>query len=324
MQNLHTESPSTGQANLSLSGLVKATDITPRFPEALSSSLIDKYRSCPRAFFWEYCANRVPVVPSVHLLAGGAYADGMRAYRKAYYEEGLDFDSAVHRGVEAIIKTYGDFEPADGKKPYYRVIDAFLGYFDYFGTPNIDPFAPAKVHDSLAVEFGFVVPLPISNPETGDPILYAGRFDAIMQAGDARPFVYDDKTTGSMGESWAEKWETRGQLLGYIWGAREVGINVRGAIVRGAGILKTKLHYADTILMPPQWKLDDWYDSLLHTVRQIVADWKSLRFHRAWGEPCSQYGGCGYKDLCMTQTPAVPNFSAYQERTWSPVEVEHL
>ena len=61
----------------------------PIFPHAVDSTMLATFRSCPQKFFRQYVEHWKPKAESVHLVAGGAFASGIEAARRAFYEKGV-------------------------------------------------------------------------------------------------------------------------------------------------------------------------------------------------------------------------------------------
>ena len=58
------------------------------FPQAVDSTMLATFRSCPQKFFRQYVEHWKPKAESVHLVAGGAFAAGIEEARRAFYEQG--------------------------------------------------------------------------------------------------------------------------------------------------------------------------------------------------------------------------------------------
>ena len=181
-----------------------------------------------------------PKAPSVHLVAGGAFAAGIESARRAFFLDGADGATAEGVGLAALIRHYGSLEcPADSPKSLERVCGALEFYFERYplGRDGANPITLAG--GKRGIEFSFAEPTHILHPVTGQPILYTGRSDMIAERA-AGIYIYDEKTTSSLGASWGKQWEMRSQFTGYGWAAKKQGIKVAGMIVRGISILKTK------------------------------------------------------------------------------------
>lgn len=296
------------------------------FPIALDSTMIATYRACGQKFFREYLEHWKAKAPSINLHAGVAYAKGLETARKAFYEKGLKTSDAEALGLEALIKAYGDFDSGDSAKSLERMCGALEFYFTCYpleldaATPLILP------NGSRAIEFSFAIPLPIAHPETGDPILYCGRMDMITSFANGI-YGLDDKTTSSLGPSWAKQWQLRSQFIGYTWAAREAGIDMSGFLVRGVSILKTKYDTQQAMVNISPFLIDRWYKQLLRDVHDIVHDWK---LHKATSNPdawsfnldhsCAEYGGCAFTRICESPNPENWLPMTFTKRVWNPLD----
>src|SRR5690349_9470301 len=228
------------------------------FPEVLDSSLIADYKQCPQLFFRRNLQHYKPRDASVHLHAGGAFAKGVEVARLAFFcgelHEGVvekvyspnnelvrettewkvsacppgDTDLAIAAGLKALLFSYGDFNcPADSAKSAERMAGAFEFYFENYPLAE-DQYPPVTLPSGRrGIEFNFVEPLPISHPETGMPLLYCGRMDALV-AYAGGTYIMDEKTTTSLGATWGRQFDLRSQFTGYAWGCRRAGIKVDG------------------------------------------------------------------------------------------------
>lgn len=300
------------------------SELTPVFPIAVSSTLVAAYKQCPTKFFNEYIINRVPKGESPDLVAGSSYAKGHEVFRKEYYSGRMNEEQALIASVIAIIKEYGDLNPDNSYKTWDRVCDVFCAYYQDEYPPQTDFISPLILNGEPSVEFSFAIPLPIMHPDTDEPIIYAGRFDSIMEMGGAGNFGFDDKTTKQMGPKWAEQWDLRAQFTGYMWGAREHGLDLTGFIVRGAAIQKTQCKFAQAITYRPEWTIQRWYESLLHNVDQMVRDYRDGYWDVNLDFACTMYGSCSFKILCDSKDPSVYYDQYFTDRTWEPVVIEGL
>ena len=67
----------------------------PPFPHVWDSTMIGTLRSCARKLELQYVHHWKPQTESVHLVAGGAFASGLEAARRAFYEQGLSPSESV-------------------------------------------------------------------------------------------------------------------------------------------------------------------------------------------------------------------------------------
>lgn len=291
----------------------------PPFPAVIDSSLIAAFRSCPRKAQLEFFEHWKSQEPSVHLHAGAAYASGLEAARTAYYIGGAHPDDAIAAGLKALLTHYGTFEcPDDSAKSAIRMSGALEYYFSVWplGTDKAVPltFADGK----RGIEFSFLEPLDALHPETGDPLLYSGRMDMAVDY-DGMPLGEDDKTTSQLGASWPLQWDLRSQFTAYVWGAARAGIHLKGFLVRGVSILKTKYGHAEAITYRPDWQVERWYAQLLKDIARMKAQWAAGEWDYNLDHACSEYGGCPFRMPCLMRDPADLLAQRFERRRWDPV-----
>jgi len=292
------------------------------FPMAIDSTTLGTFRSCPQKAFRTYFEHWKPASESVHLIAGGAFADGIEAARRAYYEASADHADAVAAGLRALIETYGDFEcPPDSAKSLERTAGALEFYFEHYPLGH-DGATPIKFADGRhGIEFSFAQPLPINHPVTGEPLLYTGRSDMIAEAYGG-VYIYDEKTTSSLGPSWARQWEMRSQFTGYCWAARESGLNPQGVCVRGVSILKTKYDTQQVLTYRSPYEIDRWLDQTCRDIERMIECWKSGWWDYDLDHACSEYGGCALQTVCKSSDPEAWLKQYFVPRVWDPLARE--
>lgn len=294
------------------------------FPSVIDNTARSQFITCPTKWAYSNCYNIAPKAGSIHLHAGGAFASGLEYTRKAYYDEGLSPAEAIKKGTEQLLAFYGDFEcPEHINKTKSRMMEALWEYFSEYPLGK-DPVVPLKsASGKHAIEFTFSVPLPITHPETGDPLLYAGRFDMLGVHQDTL-YAVDEKTTSQLGKSWLDQWDLDSQFTGYCWAAQQYNFPVGGAIIRGISILKDKYGHAQAIIHRPQWQLDRWYENLLWNINDMIMTYERLceqsSIKMALDKAvCAQYGGCSYLSLCKSPTPERWIEIDYSPRNWNPL-----
>lgn len=289
------------------------------FPHVIDSTMLAALRSCPQKMYRSYMQHWKPKADSVHLVAGGAFASGLEAARRAFFVDGQSHEEAEAAGMIALIKHYGDFEcPADSAKSLERMCGALAYYFEQYRMGE-DGMTPIKLADgSQGIEFSFAVPLPVMHPVTGIPLIFAGRADLIAEfAGGV--YLEDDKTTKSLGQSWARQWEMRGQFTGYAWAARESGIHTDGTIVRGVSILKTKYETMSVITYRPDWEIDRWLKQTCRDLERLKLMWQEGYYDYALDGACGEYGGCPMQITCKSKEPEAWFPLYFQQRVWDPI-----
>jgi len=293
------------------------------FPQVLDSSIL-LTASCPTKFFYQYCMNLSPVSKSIHLHAGGAFAHAVETVRKSFYLEHKPLDISLYDGWRSLISYWGDYDdvPTEGSGSYKDFVNVSAALFDYFRNynPQTDYIQPYIKHDaSPAVEFTFSIPLPILHPDSGEPLIYAGRCDMIGQYQGSLCIV-DEKTSYSFSNDWSKNFSMRGQFIGYTWAANYFKIPVNMCIVRGIAIQQKSIKHLEAILTFPQWQIERWYDEMILKVEKLVEHWKNKSFPLNLGNECASYGGCPMIDLCQSRTPEVW-VDTFEVRKWNPLDV---
>lgn len=295
--------------------------LRPPFPTVIDSSLMSSFTSCPYKCKLEYFNHWKPKTPNIHLHAGGAYAHGMEAARKAFYVDERPSAEAVAVGLKALIEFYGDFEcPPESAKSLERMCGAFEFYFSQYPL-DMDKAVPIHLPDGTrGIEFSFAEPIDVDHPVTGDPLLYVGRLDSLNDFAGGK-YGLDDKTTSALGASWPRQWDLRRQFTGYTWGAGRANIKLDGFIIRGISILKTKYDTLQPITYRQAWMIDQWYEQTLRDIRRMIKMWEEGYWDVALDDACNSYGGCTFRQICQTEPENRINWlqTNYERRRWDPV-----
>lgn len=292
------------------------------FPKVLDNTMVKAWRACPKKFWWHYQRNLHPTDASVHLVAGGAFAKGLEVVRKRYFDDSIPFHDAVALGGIALLTEYGDFKPnrIHERKDALNVLGAMGKYFvEWPIDTGIVPYLPPG-SDKHAIEYSFAAPVPgVRHPETGDFIVYSGRFDFIgCYQGDTIIGV-DDKTASQLGQSWLAQWVLPNQLLGYTWGAAQNGLKLGGFEVRGTSLLANGYGHLSDTRMFPRWKIDAFERELTSAVTDMIRDWERNVWRMDLGSSCSAYSGCPFLVLCDTPFPEDWIAVNFEERVWNPL-----
>ena len=292
------------------------------FPAVIDSTIRAAYVNCPTSWYWSFVRKLGSPGGSVDLIAGGSFAKGLEVVRREVWDKGTSFPKALSYGMAAAIAEWGDFVCPDRKpeKNIDRVVQALDFYFQRWPIES-DPIRPYYWSEGQsAVEFTFAIPLPIRHPQTGDPLVYAGRND-FLGLYNQQLFIVDEKTAGQLGPTWGKKWNLRGQFTGYVWAAKMTNLPVAGAIVRGIAFYKNKetpYGAAESIQFRPQWMLEKWYQQLLRDVEAMIHAWKTGVYSQNFSDVCESYSGCTFCRLCESEDPEVWT-AAYGHRDWNPL-----
>lgn len=291
----------------------------PDFPSVIDTSMLKAKRSCLRKVELEYLLHWKPKALSVHLHAGKAFARGLEVTRDAFYVRGVSPPEAVGEGIAALLAEYGDFEcPEDSAKSSLRMAGALEFYFSIWRLGEDKAVPITLPSGKRGIEFSFLEPTDFKHPVTGDPVLFSGRFDMMVDYAGGR-FGEDDKTASQLGASWGRQWELDPQPTAYCWGAREGGVPLDGFVVRGVSILKTKYGNEMAVTYRPEWRIDRWYEQVMYDLADLQRAWENGHFNWNEGHACNEYGGCMFQGVCASKDPAPWLEMNFVRRRWDPV-----
>lgn len=279
---------------------------TSQFPQMIDSTALRAFLSCPASFHWAYVRRLHPAEPNYHLHAGIVMAKALEVARRSFVSGNQHWLAA---GLKALWLAFGPEEGPVENKNWLALSVAYVGYWDEW--------PPDGYLGIELIEATFALPLGIPHPDTGEELLYTGRIDWLANFRGTF-YVVDEKTTGEMGQNWASQWRMRGQLLGYTYAARQMGIDCAGAIVRGICLTKVP-RYCEVIIPYAQWELTRWWAQLRRVVQQMIDAYRQSSWNYVYGDPCNAYGGCPYKPLCTSRTPEAW-LEYYKEWEWDPLE----
>ena len=294
------------------------------FPTYLDSSMLATAGACQRQFFLKYMRHLAPRTQSIHLIAGGAFAAGCEAARRAFYLAKATPEAAIGAAVRAAVSHWGTYEaPFDTPKTLVAICEALFAYFTDWYEPDSDPLKPYYWgNGDISVEMTFAVPLPgVFHPVTEDPILYVGRPDFLGKYGlDGLTFLCDEKTTSQLGVTWTRNWDLRGQFLGYAWASQEMlGIKIDGTLVRGVAFKKRDIDTAEVVLLHSQWLLSDWLERTCYLVKDLITAWERAYWRPDFDNSCTSYGGCSFTSLCTRRNMEPWIDMDFEVRKWDPL-----
>ena len=313
-----------------------------QFPAVLDATMFKSYKRCPRQFFHAHVEGKRlgGEDESVHLLAGRAFAKGLEAARGWFYSKSNDTTDSFHAiemGLQALIDCYGPDRPAEAKN-LSRLEEAFRAYFVRWPL-SIDS---GIVPELDGVESSFTFPIPgLAHPDTGEPMLYAGRRDMVgIDKDNVNPFdecaeslwMVDEKTGGYIKEGWQYAYELDWQFLGYMYHERFILKRpVEGVVIRKINLVRkvfdAKGDLAQARITFSDEVLKDWYHQMTETALEIEATYRLRRtngnfhpntFPQVFGDACNAFGrGCDFKPLCRHTTPP-----QYKIHRWDPRGVQ--
>ena len=271
------------------------------FPQSVSYSSLSNAKGCDKMSEYYTFQRIVPVEKSIDLHAGGVFASGIEAVRKAFHIDGVSAEAAIITGVKKIWKDFGDFEvPEKSAKSWLNLTHALIGYFDEWPLAT-DPVQPLVLSGATAIEFEAIAELDVKHPSTGDPILYTCRSDMLGSFGGSLWNV-DEKTTSGIGPAWARKWALSSQFFGTKWVASQYGYKLKGTIVRGIAILKYENKTVEHMAVTSQFMVDRWYEATVSHVKRLIHAWETNDFPYNFDHNCNAFNRvCDYAPLCLAQ-----------------------
>jgi hypothetical protein len=288
------------------------------FPMWLDNTAREALSLCKRKGYYTHWRNIIPTHMSEHLVFGSAYAKGLEVARKGFYGQGLDADEAILDGLIAAWKDWGHYIPPEKSiKTLENLERSYLTYFQRFPMAT-DYIRPYMDSGEPAVEFTFAIPIPdVVHPETGDPILYVGRFDMLAEFRTG-VWVMDDKTASQLGARWRDQWDMSPQMTGYCWACREYNFNVSGALIRGNSP-QTEVKIEEAVTYRKDWQINEWLELLVADVKASITCWEQSHWPKVYNAACNLYSGCPYRALCTSRNPEDIIPVNYRHRVWDPL-----
>lgn len=294
-------------------------------PLVIDSTIIGTFRACEVKARYEYLEHLAPSHLSIDLHAGACIAKGLETLYTSIYNHQRSRLAALGAMEHAFTSAWGSFEIPDWKdtpKTFDRCLEALFDYERHYHPPT-DHVAP---YPSVANSYEWSFGIPLTRETTGldfplhpsgDPFIYAGRFDALgLYLG--MPVVRDDKTAAAVSKTWDSSWRLRAQFMGYCWAMRTLGIPIECVIVRGIIIQKTQIQHREAEARFSSHMIDQWLHWLQVNVRRLVEAYETGHWIASFGTECTSYSGCPFADLCTSPEP--DRWKAdFARREWNPL-----
>lgn len=292
-----------------------------QFPAVIDNTTLKALRRCPHYCMQRHFEGLKPNDESdgVDLVFGAAFAAGIQAGRKAYFEEGHSASEAVDLAAEAATKTFTAkplLIPARSSKTYANLVLAVRYYFLTAFPLQGDPLQPV----TNGIECEFKRELPFLHPDTGKPLLYAGRMDMLAKDVTLEGLVVvDEKTTSNFSDGWLAQWDTDPQMSGYIWAT-----GASHAIIRGIAVSSKCVTHTTVPVWRTQHQLDVWERAMLNDVDRMLTLYRyKSEWNRYFGSACNAYGRqCEYVRLCLSPNAEQIVKENYRVEFWNPLTTE--
>lgn len=309
------------------------TNYIPIFPEAIDNSMRKVLVKCEKAAHYKFELGLEPTnAVKVDLHAGGAYADGMKAMRRAFFIDGKTREQAVEIGVAAIYDSYGNFQtPPKSNKSVGGMAGALVYYEQEFPLDK-EKYAPMLLDGRWMIEVGCSFGTGLTHPVTGKEIEYAFNFDCLaLDADDGKSvWVVDEKTTSQMGDKWANQWFLDAQMTGYCWAARRLiqdsGLygqcEVKGAIINGVAIRTHDYSCLRLSVYRQDWELERWWTQVTKDIYRWINRFEHQNHNQVFDHACAHYlNPCEYAPLCSSRNPERLFDGSYVQKFWDPRKV---
>ncbi len=257
-----------------------------------SSSMMTAER-CKRRFYWSYVRHLKPVDRQLALEFGSAIHLALENWY-TYYD--------VERALQEFHENWTDLL-ADNIRTHENAEKMLRAYFVHYSHE------PFKI---ISLEHGFRVPL-------GD-FEFCGRYDAVI-IWDGLALVFDHKTTARLTQSYFKQFRPNFQVSGYIWAARRtLDIEVSGMMINLLHVLTKSYNFMREIIPREQWELDAFEDIAIAIMKDLSQRDQTTRddWPECWAA-CGDYGGCPYRDLCITNEPERLVEMQFKVEKWDPL-----
>ena len=294
-----------------------------KFPSAISHTLRDVFSRCPTYAKFKYIKKLQPKEKTVDLVAGAAFSEGIKISRRKFFQESAEESFAISCGVEALEKSYGDFQPPlKSTKTKNRMVGALLYYFKKF---PLEILTPITYNKKLVIDARFYFDLPFKHPDTNEILQFVVKPDFLGVA-DKKLYLIEEKTTGYLSELWFNQWKMDPQISAYLyWIKYKTNLLSTGefnsieAQIRGIGIEKDKFSPTSIVILREDWQLEQWYEQTLRMIEDMLKAYKTGDW-QIRERACFDYGRpCDFLNLCLSKNPKDLIEGNYEILHWSPL-----
>jgi len=296
---------------------------TPAFQIAWDSTSLGAFKDCPRKYQYSILNQWSPKSKSHHLTFGGLYASGVERYAHLL-ASGLPHDDAVLGVVRWVLEASGSrsesgewlpWDSKDSVKNRYTLVRTLVWNFeDRQGSP-FKQLILANGKPAVELSFNF----PAFEVE-GETVSLCGHMDQIIEL-DGKPWVLDDKTTGSaLSATYFHRYTPENQMSLYsIAGKVVLDRPVAGVLVRAAQIGVNFARFATAQVPRTPAILDEW----MNDTRAWVTLAKRYAEANHWPGNDKHCVMCDFRRVCAVS----PSHRAawlkedFEKREWNPLKV---
>ena len=272
---------------------------------------LSDFMICQRRGYFAHVRDWQPEVPSAAIVFGACWHRAMESIYKNPKDKASEMIERAGTAFVSEWRLYGLDEESWHPRSVSRGLELLEAYVEHYREEIERTIV-------LAVERPFQVLLEEEGPT------YHGRLDAVVRLPQTEGiYVLEHKTASSISGSWREQFSPNVQIDGYCHAARSLwGPDVRGVLVNGVAVLKTKVEFSRVPVMRQLEQLEAWRWEVLDYINLIEWEYhRFLEFQREEGTAefmrafpknttaCTHYGGCRYLDICK----AYPNPEVLRE-----------
>lgn len=197
-------------------------------------------------------------------------------------------------------------------------------YFDHY---NEDPFVALTDELGPISERTFELTLA---EESDSRVVFFGTIDTVLKNEETQQIVITDhKTTSALGSDFLQRIRPNWQYVGYTAAFRQhyPQHDTRTFMSNGLLVAKTKHAFARQFTEVEDSLIDEWRIALLDAAydwwaRTKMGSLSSFPMHTP--DPCTQWGGCGYRTICETPSHLRENvIEALYDKRVEAAEASH-
>jgi len=312
------------------------------FPLTISQSVLADVYRCEVYFFRNWCQHLVGTGKNVDLIAGGLMASACEITRKAAYNDKKPLDEAIELGYNFILESEST---GDVLKSNDRLAFLFKKYFQKY--PVDKSWTPiALVDGTFSIEYYFEFDLGIPHPDIPERnICYSGKLDLLAEkrlpGGRVINALIDEKTTKNVKRVEGSKvidlakeekaYLSSGQLIGYAWAAKQLGINIETTFIRRIPISLTYEPAFQLEIPINDFMIEAWSKSTINKIAELVERYKYYKktgdlfssFTPVYSDGCNAYNrSCKFKVGCTDKDGEALLAQTYEQRIITPKDKE--
>lgn len=292
------------------------------FPINFSHTMMSDLWTCEFKWFRIHAQRLTGVERNGDLIAGGLFAKACEITRKAYFNDGLDEETAIDLGYTHIL--IGE-DTKDELKTNERMAFLFKQYFKKFRMDST--LTPCKLVDGThAIEYTFMLDTGIAHPEIPEQnIIFKGKLDGLYErthiGNVVDRVVVDEKTTksvrrvkGSKGKlidfnAEEDQYRMDGQFIGYHWAARKLGVKTSKSLIRRIPVSAEYEAAYELVIPVSQIMLDRWESATFSKIGELIEKYKWVKqsgrspadaFYPVYNKGCTEFAKvCPFYNGCV-------------------------